>query len=78
MFRRISRHNSRHRPKRWPFGSAAITVRDKKGKIVSTLDKDNFTLIDQNAPQTISYFSSERDLPLTLGALVTRASASAT
>ena len=46
------------------------TVRDKKGKIVSTLNKDDFTLADENAPQTISYFARESDLPLTLGPLV--------
>jgi VWFA-related protein len=46
------------------------TVRDKKGKIVSTLNKDDFALTDETAPQTISYFARESDLPLTLGPLV--------
>ncbi len=46
------------------------TVRDKKGKIVPTLDKENFKLSEDNQPQTISYFARETDLPLTIGLLV--------
>jgi Mg-chelatase subunit ChlD len=46
------------------------TVRDKKGKIVSTLAKDDFTLDEDGAPQTISYFAKDSDVPLTLGPLV--------
>src|SRR5580693_6184310 len=46
------------------------TVRDKKGKIVSNLNKDDFTLEEDGKPQTITYFSRESDLPLTLGLLV--------
>src|SRR5580658_3337289 len=46
------------------------TVRDKQGKIVSDLAKDDFDLAEDGRPQTIRYFSRETDLPLTLGLLV--------
>ena len=46
------------------------TVRDKHGKIVSNLGKDDFALEEDGHPQTITYFSRESDLPLTLGLLV--------
>jgi VWFA-related protein len=46
------------------------TVRDKHGKIVSNLGKDDFTLEEDGHSQTITYFSRESDLPLTLGLLV--------
>ncbi|MBZ5529983.1 MAG: VWA domain-containing protein [Acidobacteriia bacterium] len=46
------------------------TVRDKHGKIVSDLTKDDFVLEEDGRPQVIHYFSRESDLPLTLGLLV--------
>lgn len=46
------------------------TVRDKHGKIVSNLTKDDFTLQEDGKPVDIRYFSKESDLPLTLGLLV--------
>src|SRR6202163_2011065 len=46
------------------------TVRDNHGKIVSNLAKDDFVLEEDGRPQTITYFSRESDLPLTLGLLV--------
>jgi VWFA-related protein len=46
------------------------TVRDKRGQIVSNLGKDDFVLEDDGRPQTITYFSKDTDLPLTLGLLV--------
>jgi VWFA-related protein len=46
------------------------TVRDKHGKIVDNLTKDDFTLAEDGHPQTIHYFTRETDLPLTLGLLV--------
>jgi len=46
------------------------TVRDKHGKIVSDLTKDDFTLEEDSRPVTIRYFAKETDLPLTLGLLV--------
>jgi VWFA-related protein len=46
------------------------TVRDKQGKIVSDLGKDDFLLQEEGRPQTIRYFSRETDLALTLGLMV--------
>jgi VWFA-related protein len=46
------------------------TVRDKHGKIIHDLTKDDFVLEEDQRPQTIHYFSQESDLPLTLGLLV--------
>ena len=47
-----------------------VTVRDKKGKIVRDLTKDDFELEEDSKPQTIRYFSQETNLPLTVGLLV--------
>lgn len=47
-----------------------VTVRDKKGQIVTNLTKDDFTLQEDNRPQTIKYFNLDTNLPLTLGLLV--------
>jgi VWFA-related protein len=46
------------------------TVRDKHGKIVNGLNKDDFTLTEDGRPQSLKYFARETDLPLTLGMLV--------
>jgi hypothetical protein len=46
------------------------TVRNKQGKIVQNLTKDDFTLEEDGRPQTIRYFARETDLPLTMGLLV--------
>jgi len=46
------------------------TVRDKDGKIVKDLTKDDFVLNEDGRAQTIQYFSQQSDLPLTLGLLV--------
>src|SRR5271155_3677765 len=50
--------------------SVLATVRDKHGKIVSNLTKDDFQLDEDGRPQTINYFAHETDLPLRLGLLV--------
>jgi len=47
-----------------------VTVRDKHGKIVSDLKKDEFTLQEDGRPQTIKYFTQDANQPLTLGLLV--------
>ena len=47
-----------------------VTVRDKHGKIIRDLTKDDFTLQEDGRPQSIRYFSQEANLPLTLGLLV--------
>lgn len=46
------------------------TVRDKHGKIVNSLTKDDFVLEEDGRPQTLHYFSQESSLPLSLGLLV--------
>jgi VWFA-related protein len=46
------------------------TVRDKEGKIIKDLTKDDFVLNEDGRPQTIQYFSQQSDLPLTLGLLI--------
>jgi VWFA-related protein len=46
------------------------TVRDKKGQIVSNLNREDFNLQEDGRPQAIKYFARESDLPLTLGLLV--------
>jgi VWFA-related protein len=47
-----------------------VTVRDKKGQIVTNLTKDDFVLQEDNRPQSIKYFNLDTNLPLTLGLLV--------
>lgn len=47
-----------------------VTVRDKHGKIVSDLTKDDFTLQSNGRQQTIHYLTKDANLPLTLGLLV--------
>ena len=47
-----------------------VTVRDKHGKIVLNLSKDDFALEEDGKPQTIRYFNQETNLPLTVGLLV--------
>jgi len=46
------------------------TVRDKKGQLVDYLGKDDFAIDEDMHPQSITYFSRDTDLPLTLGLLV--------
>jgi VWFA-related protein len=50
--------------------SVLATVRDKHGKTISNLTKDDFVLEEDGRPQTINYFARESDLPLRLGLLV--------
>src|SRR5437868_5032929 len=46
------------------------TARDKHGKIVNDLTKNDFTLAEDGRLQAIRYFARETDIPLTLGLLV--------
>jgi VWFA-related protein len=46
------------------------TVRDKHGKTISNLTKDDFAIEEDGRPQTINYFAKESDAPLRLGLLV--------
>jgi VWFA-related protein len=45
-------------------------VHDKSGKVIRTLQKEDFTIEDEGKPQPIRYFAQQSDLPLTLGLLV--------
>ncbi len=47
-----------------------VTVRDKKGALVSSLKASDFTLTEDGRPQTIKSFTRESDLPFRLGLLV--------
>ncbi len=47
-----------------------VTVKDKKGKLINTLNKDDFEVFEDGQRQQVRYFSRESDLPLTLGLLV--------
>jgi len=46
------------------------TVRDRDGKVVKGLTKDDFIITEDGRPQSIRYFTQESDLPLTVGLLV--------
>jgi VWFA-related protein len=50
--------------------NAFVTVRDKKGTLIKDLTQEDFTLKEDGHKQTISNFSSEVDLPLTIGLIV--------
>ena len=47
-----------------------VTVRNKTGKLINNLTRDDFTILEDGRPQTIKYFSQQSDLPLTLGLMV--------
>jgi VWFA-related protein len=46
------------------------SVRDKKGALIPTLQKEDFTILEDGKAQPIKYFTKETDLPLTIGLLV--------
>ena len=50
--------------------SILASVRDKRGGLVSNLEKNDFTILEDGKPQEIKYFTKETDLPLTIGLLV--------
>jgi len=45
-------------------------VLSKNHEIINTLTKDDFTVLENGRPQTISYFARQSDLPITIGLLV--------
>lgn len=47
-----------------------LTVRDKSGRLIRDLQKDDFSIRENGKPQAIRYFSRESDLPLTVGLMV--------
>jgi VWFA-related protein len=47
-----------------------VTVRDKHGALVTSLDKSDFSLTEDGRPQTIKSFTRESNLPFRVGLLV--------
>ena len=47
-----------------------FTVTDRKGKLVTDLDKSDLKLYEDNKTQTITNFSRETDLPLTMALVI--------
>ncbi len=47
-----------------------FTVLDRRNKLVPTLEKSDFKILDDKAPQEIRYFSRQTDLPLRIGMLL--------
>jgi Ca-activated chloride channel homolog len=47
-----------------------FTVTDRRGKLVTDLDKNELKLYEDNKPQSITNFSRETDLPLTIAVLI--------
>src|ERR1700723_2217165 len=50
--------------------SLYFTVHDKHGALMPHLTKDEFTILEDKAPQKIKNFTAENDQPLTLGILL--------
>ena len=46
------------------------TVKDRNGRLVSTLGKEDFILSEDGVRQEIRYFAHQTDLPLTIGLLI--------
>lgn len=47
-----------------------FTVTDRKGRFVTDLGKEDFSIVENKKPQTIQQFTAESDLPLRLAVLV--------
>ncbi len=47
-----------------------FNVKDKHGMLIPSLTKDDFQVFEDGKPQTIKYFSSESNQPLTLGIMI--------
>src|SRR5277367_4244233 len=47
-----------------------FTVTDKKGRFVTDLGKDDFSIVENKKPQVIQQFTAESDLPLRIAVLV--------
>lgn len=46
-----------------------VTVRDRQGRLVNHLTRDDFQLFEDGRPQQIRYFAAQADSPLRLGLL---------
>jgi len=47
-----------------------VSVKDRKGGLITTLDKTDFEIYEDDERQQVRYFSRETDLPLTVGLLI--------
>ena len=47
-----------------------FNVKDKHGSLIPNLSKDDFQIAEDGKPQSIKYFKSETNLPLTLGIMI--------
>ena len=47
-----------------------FNVKDKKGGLIADLPKDRFEVVENGKPQTIKFFTSNSNLPLTLGMMI--------
>lgn len=52
------------------FVTLLASVRDKHGKLIGNLTKDDFVIEQDGHPQSITYFAQDSNLPLTVGLLV--------
>jgi Ca-activated chloride channel family protein len=50
--------------------NVGLSVRDAEGRLVTTLDKDDFEVFEDGVPQKIAFFARSTDVPLNLGLLV--------
>ena len=53
-----------------------VTVTDEKGRFVTNLDKDDFTILDEGKEQKIQFFTRERSQPVVVGFLMDTSNAS--
>jgi len=50
--------------------NVAFAVRDARGALAADLTRDDFEVVEDAVPQTISFFARSADVPLTLGLIV--------
>ena len=55
-----------------------VTVTDEKGRFVSNLEQQDFQILDQGKPQSIQFFTRERNQPVVIGFLIDLSNSSRT
>ena len=50
--------------------SVYLTVRDNKGRLVTSLWQDDFKVLEDGKPERITHFSQNSDVPLNVGVLL--------
>ncbi|HEY3938659.1 MAG TPA: VWA domain-containing protein [Bryobacteraceae bacterium] len=53
-----------------------VTVTDEKGRFVTDLNQGDFQILEENKPQTIRFFTRERNQPVVIGFLLDMSTAS--